>query len=115
MFWRCRDNMGFDGQGIRGDVSAELTQLGEIVGVHRQLVDGDIVGGLLGMGPSEHGVGGCVKDVFGVGSGKVGGEGYVERVVDRPVRHLGRGDRRRTLGRYISTSVDRCLHAHVCP
>lgn len=52
----------------------------------------DIVGGVFGMRPPQDSVGGGMEDVLGVGSGEVESKGDVERVMNRGVGSLGRGD-----------------------
>lgn len=54
-----------------------------------QLVHLDIVGGVFGVSPSQDGVGSRVQNILGVGAGQVGGEGDVERVVNRGIGGLG--------------------------
>lgn len=93
--------MGFDGVlGVAGDVLACLSQLVEVLGVDGELIYWNVIGSLLGVGPSQDGIGCCVQDIFGVGAGQVGREGHVEGVVDEGVGSL-RGYRRCSLVRNL--------------
>lgn len=77
--------MGFDGERALGNVFTHLPQHGQVLGVDGQVVDRNIVGGVLRMRPPHHGIGGGVEDILSVRAGKIGSEGDVEGVVDRRV------------------------------
>lgn len=61
----------------------------QVLGMDRQLVHLDIVGGVFGVSPAKDSIGSRVQNVFGVGAGQVGGEWDVERVVNRSIGGLG--------------------------
>ena len=82
--------MGLDGPWPAGQVVAELPQGDDVVGVHGQLVYGDVIRRVLGVRPAQHGAGGGIQDILSVGSGEVGGEGHVEGVVDGGIGGRGR-------------------------
>lgn len=74
--------MSLDLERAVGDVLADLAQVGKILGVDRQLVNLDVIGDILGVGPAQDSIVGSVKDVLSIGTGEVGGEWHVEGVVN---------------------------------
>lgn len=106
--------MGFDRERALGDLLAHIPQHGYILRVDGQLVDRNIVRGILWMSPPHHGIGGGVQDILRVRAGKIGSEGDVEGVVDRRVDGLGGTYWRcsQVNGRLLLVRVD-ARHAHV--
>lgn len=64
-------DVGLDGQRAIRDILAELSEVGDIVGVHGQLVDGHIVACVFGVRPAQHGVRGGIHNILGVGTSEV--------------------------------------------
>ncbi len=79
--------------------------------MHGQLVHRNVIGRVFRVCPPQHGVGRGMENVLRVGSGEVGGEGYVERVVYRGIGHLGSSNRRDSLGSRLGVRSD-AWHAH---
>lgn len=108
--------MGLNGQLACGEVFANLPKPAEVVSVDGQLVDGNIIGCFGRMCPAKDGIGSSVEDVLGVGTGKIGGEGNIEGMVDDRVADLRRGYGRWTdgLGRELVRVLMRmeALHRH---
>lgn len=48
--------------------------------MYRQLVHGDVIRGVFGMGPAQDCIGSGMENILSVGAGKIGGEGNVEGV-----------------------------------
>lgn len=77
-----RYDVGLDRQRALGQLHAHVPQGAQVLHVYGQVVDGDVVGGLLGVSPSQYRVSRGVQDLLRVGSGKFGRERNVERVVN---------------------------------
>lgn len=106
-----RNDVSLDGEGAVRDVLACLPQSTQVLGVYREVVDGDVVGGFGRVCPSEDGVGGSVQDVLGVGPCQIGGERDVEGMVDDGVAYLWWSYRGSALGSDLVVRME-SLHRH---
>lgn len=100
-----RDDLGLNRERATGEVSTQAMQVVEVLGVDRKLVNLNIVGSILGVRPSDDGIGSRMQDILGVGAGKVGREGDVERVGDGGVGSLRVGESRASLRRIFGMGV----------
>lgn len=83
--WCSQDNMGLDGERASTKLLAQALQVGEVLGMHREIIYRNIVGGVSGMRPAEDGIARGMQDLLRVGTGEVRGEGDVESEVDGAV------------------------------
>lgn len=75
------DDVGLD-LVLDGKVVAEVAKVREVVRVNGQLVDRNIIGGTVGVCPTEDCISRSVQNILGVGTGKVGSKRDVEGVED---------------------------------
>jgi hypothetical protein len=83
--------VGLDGPRTAGQVIAELPEVDDVVCVHGELVDGDVVRRVLGVRPPQHRARGGIEDILGIRAREIRRKWHIEGVVYRSVGGLEGG------------------------
>ena len=83
-------NVGFDRERAHGNIPTDSLEAFEVGHMCGQLVDLDIIGSILRVGPSLDSMLGRVQNVLSIGANKIGAKRNIECVMYRRIRGLGR-------------------------